>query len=73
MTCTGCGSSGAGWASEIGVAIVVRFALFYPRQAKALERTRRSFAARARKVAALALELFDDPGHTARDIRRLHR
>jgi uncharacterized membrane protein YccC len=67
-----------GWlAAEIGVgivvAIVVRFALFYPRQARALERTQRSFAARARKVAALALELFDDPGHTARDGRRLHR
>jgi hypothetical protein len=39
----------------IGVAIVVRFALFYPHQAKALERTQRSFAARARKVAVLAL------------------
>ena len=67
-----------GWlAAEIGVgivvAIIVRFALFYPRQAKALERTQRSYAARARKVAALALELFDDPGHTARDARRLHR
>jgi uncharacterized membrane protein YccC len=67
-----------GWlAAEIGVgvlvAIVVRFALFYPRQAKALERTQRSFASRARKVAGLALELFDDPGHAARDIRRLHR
>jgi uncharacterized membrane protein YgaE (UPF0421/DUF939 family) len=67
-----------GWlAAEIGVgvavAIAVRFALFYPRQAKALERTQRSYAARARKVAALALELFGDPGHTARDVRRLSR
>jgi uncharacterized membrane protein YgaE (UPF0421/DUF939 family) len=67
-----------GWlAAEIGVgvgvAVAVRFALFYPRQAKALERTQRSYAARARKVAALALELFDDPGHTARDVRRLSR
>ena len=67
-----------GWlAAEIGVgtvvAIIIRFALFYPRQAKALQRTQRSYVARARKVAALALELFDDPGHTARDVRRLHR
>jgi uncharacterized membrane protein YgaE (UPF0421/DUF939 family) len=67
-----------GWlAAEIGVgvvvAIAVRFALFYPRQAKALERTQRSFAARAGKVTALALELFDNPGHTARDVRRLQR
>jgi uncharacterized membrane protein YgaE (UPF0421/DUF939 family) len=67
-----------GWlAAEIGVgivvAIIIRFALFYPRQAKALQRTQRSYAARARKVAALALELFDDPGHSARDARRLHR
>jgi uncharacterized membrane protein YgaE (UPF0421/DUF939 family) len=67
-----------GWiAAEIGVGtaitIAVRFAFFYPRQAKALQRTQRSYAARARKVAALALELFDDPGHTARDVRRLHR
>lgn len=67
-----------GWiTAEIGVglavAIAVRFALFYPRQAKALERTQRSYAARARKVAALALELLDNPGHTARDVRRLNR
>jgi hypothetical protein len=67
-----------GWlAAEIGVglvtAIAVRFALFYPRQARALERTQRSYAARARKAGALALELFDDPAHTARDARRLHR
>ena len=66
-----------GWlAAEIGVgllvAIVIRFMLFYPRQRKELERTQRSYLARARKVAALALELFDDPGHTERDARRLH-
>ena len=66
-----------GWlAAEIGVgllvAIVIRFALFYPRQRKELDRTQRSYLARARKVAALALELFDDPGHTERDARRLH-
>jgi uncharacterized membrane protein YgaE (UPF0421/DUF939 family) len=65
-----------GWlTAEIGVgllvAIVIRFALFYPHQLKALERTQRSYLARARKVAALALELFDDPGHTQRDARRL--
>jgi uncharacterized membrane protein YgaE (UPF0421/DUF939 family) len=67
-----------GWlAAEIGVglavALAVRFALFYPRQARALERTQHSFAARSRKVAALALELFDNPAHTSRDVRRLHR
>ena len=65
-----------GWlTAEIGVgllvAIVIRFAFFYPHQHKALERTQRSYLARARKVAALALELFDDPGHTQRDARRL--
>ena len=43
-----------GWlAAEIGVglvvATVVRFALFYPRQRKALERTQRSYFARARR------------------------
>ncbi|HEX6454029.1 MAG TPA: FUSC family protein [Trebonia sp.] len=67
-----------GWlAAEIGVGIVVaavvRFALFYPRHAKALQRMQRSYNARARKVAALALELFDDPDHEQRDVRRLQR
>jgi uncharacterized membrane protein YgaE (UPF0421/DUF939 family) len=67
-----------GWiAAEIGVglavALAVRFALFYPRRARALERTRRSYAARTRKVAALALELLDNPGQTERDVRHLHR
>jgi uncharacterized membrane protein YgaE (UPF0421/DUF939 family) len=67
-----------GWlAAEIGVglavALAVRFALFYPRQAKAVERTQRSFAARARKVAALALEVLDSPGRAASDARRLQR
>ena len=66
-----------GWlAAEIGVgtavAVVVQFAFFAPHPVKALERTWCSYAARARKVAALALELFDDPGHTERDLRRLH-
>ena len=69
---------GLGWvAAEIGVglavALAVRFALFYPHQARALERTRRSYAARARNVAGLALELLDNPGQADRDARRLHR
>jgi uncharacterized membrane protein YccC len=67
-----------GWISaEIGVgliiALAVRFVLFYPRQARALERTQRSYAARARKVAAQALKLLDNPGQAARDTRRLNR
>jgi uncharacterized membrane protein YgaE (UPF0421/DUF939 family) len=69
-----------GWlAAEIGlgtaVAIAVRFAFFYPRQAKALQRTQRSYAARARKTAALALQVLDHPrhaAHTTRASRRLH-
>jgi uncharacterized membrane protein YccC len=65
-----------GWlAAEIGVGLVVatavRFVLFYPRQQKALDRTWRSYCVRARKVAALALELFEDPGHSERAIRGL--
>jgi uncharacterized membrane protein YccC len=67
-----------GWiASEIGVglivALAVRFVFFYPRQARALERTQRSYDARARKVAALALELLDNPRPSAPDARRLRR
>lgn len=55
-----------GWlAAEVGVALTVaaavRFTLFYPRQVKALERTRRSFDALARDVATRALEVFDTP------------
>src|SRR5882757_3677143 len=53
-------------------AIVVRFALFYPRPANALRRTQRAYRARASKVAATALALFDNPDHTERDVRRLH-
>ncbi|MCU1489192.1 MAG: hypothetical protein JWM85_597 [Acidimicrobiaceae bacterium] len=65
-----------GWlAAEIGIGLVVasavRFAIFYPRQAKALERIQRSYGARSRKVAALALELFEDPSHGQRAVRRL--
>jgi uncharacterized membrane protein YccC len=55
------------------VALAVRFLFFYPRQAKALERTQRSYAARARKVASLALEVFEAPGQDYRKIHRLHR
>jgi len=67
-----------GWlAAEIGVGLAVtlavRFGLFYPNHAKALERTQRSYWARARKLARLALEAFDDAGHRERDAVRLHR
>ena len=67
-----------GWVTaEIGVGlavtIAIRFGLFYPRPAKALERTQRSYQARARKLAQLALAVFDDPGHNERDARRLYR
>jgi uncharacterized membrane protein YgaE (UPF0421/DUF939 family) len=54
-------------------AIAVRFVFFYPRAARALRRTQRSYAARVRKVAALALGLLDGPRHTERDARPLHR
>jgi uncharacterized membrane protein YccC len=67
-----------GWlAASVGVGVLaslaVRFALFYPRQKKALDRTQRSYGVRSRKVASLALELFDNPAHSERDARRLHR
>lgn len=67
-----------GWlCAELGVglavAIIVRFVLFYPHPAKALQRTQRSYAARARKVAKLALELFEDPEHGERQEQRLQR
>jgi hypothetical protein len=67
-----------GWlAAEIGVGFVVvaavRFALFYPHQTKALERTQRSFDARARHVTSLALELFDSVGLEPSLVRRMHR
>jgi uncharacterized membrane protein YgaE (UPF0421/DUF939 family) len=69
--------SQVGWpVAEIGVgvlaAIVVRFALFYPRPANALRCTQRAYTARASNVAATALALFDNPDHTERDVRRLH-
>ncbi len=66
-----------GWlAAEIGVGLVValavRFTLFYPRRAAALERTRRSYTARERRVAGLALAVFDGPDRE-RAARRLQR
>jgi uncharacterized membrane protein YgaE (UPF0421/DUF939 family) len=72
------GTSDLGWLSaEIGVgllvAVMVRFALFYPRPAKALARTQRSFAGLTRNVAELALALFDDPGQSKRRARALQR
>jgi uncharacterized membrane protein YgaE (UPF0421/DUF939 family) len=69
--------SDLGWLTSellvgLAVAIVVRFVLFYPRPAKALARTQRSYSARARKVYVLALEIFDEPDHGERQARRLH-
>jgi uncharacterized membrane protein YccC len=65
-----------GWfAAAIGlglaVAIGVRFILFSPKQAKALQRTQGSFIARAQKVTSFALEVFDDPDHDPRTAQRL--
>jgi uncharacterized membrane protein YgaE (UPF0421/DUF939 family) len=54
----------------LAVAIVVRFSLFAPLPHRALRRTQRSYAARARRLAVLALDTFDSGG--ARQ-RRLHR
>jgi uncharacterized membrane protein YccC len=53
-----------GWlAAEVGigtlVALLVSFTVFYPHRRRALGRTQRSFAARARRVARVALEVFD--------------
>jgi uncharacterized membrane protein YgaE (UPF0421/DUF939 family) len=57
----------------LGVATAVRFALFYPHQARVLERTRRSFDARARHVTSLDLELFDTVPLDRGVTRRMHR
>ena len=57
----------------VAVAAAVRFALFHPNQAKAMERTRRSFDARARRVTSLALELFDTAEPDERRARRMQR
>jgi hypothetical protein len=67
-----------GWlAAEVGVGLgivtLVRFGLFYPHPARTLERTRRSFDARARHVTSLALELFDAVRLDQRHVRRMHR
>jgi hypothetical protein len=67
-----------GWlAAEVGVGLgivaVVRFALFYPHPARTLERTRRSFDARARRVTSLAREMFDAVRLDRRRVRRMHR
>jgi hypothetical protein len=57
----------------LGVVIAVRFTLFYPHPARTLERMRRSFDARARRVTSLALELFDAIQLDRRRVRRMHR
>jgi uncharacterized membrane protein YccC len=67
-----------GWlAAEVGVGLVVvtavRFALFYPHQHRALERTQRSFDARARRVSSFALELFDTVRPGPRRDQRMQR
>jgi hypothetical protein len=55
----------------LAVAIAVRFLLFFPNQRKALQRTGRSFAARAQKVASSLLDVFDDGDRDPRPARRL--
>jgi hypothetical protein len=65
-----------GWlTAEIGVgivvAIVVKFGVFHDTSERALRRTQRSYAARARRLAGLALAAFDEPGPGAS--RRLRR
>jgi hypothetical protein len=62
-------------AAEIGVgilvAIVIKVGVFHDTSGRALRRTQRSYAARARRLAGLALITFDEPG--AQASRRLHR
>ena len=65
-----------GWlTAEIGVgivvAIVVKVGVFHDASGRALRRTQRSYAARARRLAGLALAAFDEPGPAAS--RRLYR
>ncbi|HEX3828110.1 MAG TPA: FUSC family protein [Sporichthyaceae bacterium] len=57
----------------VAVATVVRFTLFCPRPRRALVRTQRSYAARARRLAAIAVETFDDPRREAHLQRQLVR
>lgn len=71
--------SDLGWLSaEIGVGVVVgiavRFTLFFPRPARNLERSQRSYVARARRTASTALACFDDTSEDrSANLRRLHR
>lgn len=70
--------SGLGWLSAeiaIGVlvAIAAQFSLFYPSCRRALRRMQTSFAVRARRVSAAALDLLHDPGDRRADSRRLNR
>ena len=55
----------------LAVAIAVRFLLFFPNHKRALQRTQRSFVARAQRVAGLILDLFDGPHPDPRTISRL--
>src|ERR1700733_7479163 len=65
-----------GWlAAEIGVgilvAIVIKVGVFHDTSGRALQRTQKSYAARAPQLSGGALPLFDKPGPQA--ARRLHR
>ena len=65
-----------GWlAAEIGVgilvAIVVKVGVFHDTSTRALRRTQRSYQARTRRLAGLALATFDEPNPWSS--RRLHR
>jgi uncharacterized membrane protein YgaE (UPF0421/DUF939 family) len=65
-----------GWlTAEVGlailVAIVVKVGVFHESSGRALRRTQRSYAARARRLVGLALAAFDQPGPWSS--RRLHR
>jgi uncharacterized membrane protein YccC len=65
-----------GWlTAEIGVgilvAIVVKVGVFRDTSTRALRRTQRSYQARTRRLAGLALATFDEPGPWSS--RRLHR
>ena len=65
-----------GWlTAEIGVgiavAIAVKVGVFHDTSSRALRRTQRSYAARTRRLAGLALAAFDEPGPRAS--RRLDR
>ena len=55
----------------IMVAIVVKVGVFHDTSSRALRRTQRSYAARARRLAGVALAAFDEPGPGAS--RRLYR